>query len=531
MKTNIKISILAVALAFASCSKKDDVVVVPEAPLTSGTANFSKYVAVGNSLSAGFSDGALFKEGQKGSWTNILNEQFKLVGGGNFNIPFMPDDNIGGILLGTVKIQEARRYWTGTGLGFVGTPTSQFSDRAAGSGFNNMGVPGAKVFHLLAPGYGSLANLATGRANPYFCRFASTPNARIIDDATVQNPTFFSLWIGNNDVLSYATSGGTGISQLDPAVSPATYGPNDITNPLVFAGAYNAILNGTTTPIVAKGLTSDGAKGVVCNIPYVTSVPFFTTVTYNAIPALPAADAASLNQLFGAINQIAAAGTLPARFKTVTVNDGNATTIEANNPLLIIDQTLVDLSPTITAALTPGYGAATAGYIASIFGQARHATKNDFILLTTGSILREKDRANIRNVNGVELPPPFNVNGISYPLQDSEVLTAAEVMEIKTATDAYNVTIKSLATAKGLAFVDTNSFLNTVATTGISANGYTIKSTYPAGGAFSLDGIHPCARGYALIANKVMEAINATYGSNLKPVDLTKYRVQYPKSF
>lgn len=531
MKTNIKISILAAALVFASCTKKDDeVVVVPEAPLTSGTANFSKYVAVGNSLSAGFSDGALFKEGQKGSWTNILNEQFKFVGGGNFNIPFMPDDNIGGILLGTVQIQDPRRYWTGTGVAFVGTPTSQFNERASGSGFNNMGVPGAKVFHLLAPGYGSLANLASGRANPYFCRFASTPNARIIDDATVQNPTFFSLWIGNNDVLSYALSGGTGTNQTGNT-DLTTYGGNDITDPTVFAVSYNAILNGSTTPIVAPGLTQNNTKGVVCNIPYVTSVPFFTTVAFNQIPALPAANATSLNQLFGAINQIAAAGTLPARFKTITVNDGDATTIEANNPLLIIDQTLVDLSPTITAALTPGYGAATAGYIASIFGRARHATKNDFVLLTTGAILSPLNDANVRKVNGVALPPPFNINGISYPLQDSEVLTAAEVMEIKTATDAYNVTIKSLATAKGLAFVDTNSFLNTVATTGISANGYTIKSTYPAGGAFSLDGIHPCARGYALIANKVMEAINATYGSNLKPVDLTKYRVQYPKSF
>jgi hypothetical protein len=34
-------------------------------PLTSGTANFTKYVALGNSLTAGYSDNALFIEGQK----------------------------------------------------------------------------------------------------------------------------------------------------------------------------------------------------------------------------------------------------------------------------------------------------------------------------------------------------------------------------------------------------------------------------------------------------------------------------------
>jgi hypothetical protein len=29
-----------------------------------------------------------------------------------------------------------------------------------------------------------------------------------------QKPTFFSLWIGNNDVLGYATTGGDGTDQL-----------------------------------------------------------------------------------------------------------------------------------------------------------------------------------------------------------------------------------------------------------------------------------------------------------------------------
>jgi hypothetical protein len=33
--------------------------------LTAGVANFSKYVALGNSLTSGYSDGALFIEGQK----------------------------------------------------------------------------------------------------------------------------------------------------------------------------------------------------------------------------------------------------------------------------------------------------------------------------------------------------------------------------------------------------------------------------------------------------------------------------------
>jgi len=113
-------------------------------------------------------------------------------------------------------------------------------------------------------------------------------------------------------------------------------------------------------------------------------------------------------------------------------------------------------------------------------------------------------------------------------MQDNTTLTASETAEVKTATDAYNTTIQSLATSKGLAFVNANSLLNQVANGGISANGFNVTSAYVTGGGFSLDGVHPSPRGYALIANKFIEAINSTYGSNLKGVDLGKYRILFP---
>ncbi|MGY6457684.1 hypothetical protein, partial [Vibrio parahaemolyticus] len=90
--------------------------------------------------------------------------------------------------------------------------------------------------------------------------------------AVAQNPTFFSLWIGNNDILSYATSGGTnstttgGITTYTPAVfqngnlNPATYGSNDISDPNVVASSINSYVT---------ALTANGAKGVVANIPSV----------------------------------------------------------------------------------------------------------------------------------------------------------------------------------------------------------------------------------------------------------------------
>jgi len=509
--------LLLVSLTFVACNNSEDVTVDANSsdglPLTSGSADFSKYVSLGNSLTAGYSDSALFIEGQKGSYPAILSQQFALVGGGSFSIPFM-NDNIGGLLLGGTQVAGPRLFFNGSGpVPVSGTPTTEITNHLTGP-FNNMGVPGAKSFHLLAPGYGNAAGVATGQANPYYVRFASSATSKVIDDATAQNPTFFSLWIGNNDVLAYATSGGTGTNQTGN-LNPATYGPNDITDPNVFASVYNTLVT---------NLTANGAKGVVANIPYVTSVPFFTTVPTNPIPGLPAASAAQLNQLFGGINAALTANGLPTRFATLVADDGNPATVE-KNPLLIKDDSLLNISTQITAALTPSLGVATATYLGSIYGQARHASNvaatRDYILLTAQSVIGTTQSG---------APSPFNTVGVSYPMQDNTTLTATETAEVKTATDAYNTTIQALASSKGLAFVNANAILGQVANGGLSYNGFTMTSTYVTGNAFSLDGVHPSPRGYALIANKFIEAINATYGSNLKGVNLGNYRILFPAS-
>jgi hypothetical protein len=245
-------------MTMIACSDDDAVVVNETAdglPLTAGSADFSKYVSLGNSLTAGYSDNALFIEGQANSFPAILASQFALVGGGEFKIPYM-NDNVGGLLLGGNLIAGPRLFFNGTGPAPVsGIPSTEVSSVLAGP-FNNMGVPGAKSYHLVAPGYGNVAGVALGQSNPYYVRFASSPSATVLGDAVAQNPTFFSLWIGNNDVLGYATSGGVGTNQLGN-LNPATYGGSDITDPNVFASVYSSLLD---------GLTAGGAKGVVANM-------------------------------------------------------------------------------------------------------------------------------------------------------------------------------------------------------------------------------------------------------------------------
>ncbi|WP_396144512.1 G-D-S-L family lipolytic protein [Flavobacterium sp.] len=482
-------------------------------PLTSGTADFLKYVSLGDSFTAGYSDSALFIASQNNSFSNILSQQFAQVGGGDFATPLM-SDNIGGLLFGGNQLLGARLYFNGTTIVPVsGNPTTEITNHLTGT-YNNMGVPGAKSFHLLTSGYGNTSNISTGQANPYYARFSSSTSSTVLGDAVAQNQTFFTLWIGNNDILSYATSGGTGINQTGNS-NTENYGVNDITDPNVFASTYNTILN---------NLTINGAKGAVANIPYVTTLPYFTAIKTNPIPGLPAATASQLNQLFTGINQIAVALGQPQRFFTIVSDDNNSATVESN-PLLIYDESLQNLSSYITSQLTPALGPSTASYLGQLYGKARHASNavstRDYILLTSQSVI---------GTTQTGAPSPFNSIGISYPMEDKTVLTAVETAELKIATDAYNSTIQSLAFSNGLGFVNTNSIFNQINAGGITINGITMSSNFVTGGMFSLDGVHPSPRGYALIANKFSKAINAAYGSNLTEVNLANYQILYPSN-
>ncbi|MFV8464145.1 G-D-S-L family lipolytic protein [Flavobacterium sp. LB1P62] len=510
--------LLLVSLSFVACNNDDDNTTVVEEPVTSGTANFAKYVALGDSFAAGYSDGALFKKGQEGSYVTILSQQFTTAGGGEFKTPFT-SDNVGGLLLGGNVIAGVRLYFNGTApVPVSGAPTTEVTAKITGP-FNNLGVPGAKSFHLVAPGYGNVAGVASGAANPYFARFATASGTTILADALVQAPTFFSLWIGVNDVLSYATSGGVGVNQTGN-LNPATYGSNDITDPTVFASVYSSLVT---------NLTANGAKGVVANLPYVNILPYFTTVPYNPLTAkvlgggseaLGQATISALNaQLYGPLKQALTAFGAGDRISLLS------TTVA--NPMLIKDESLVNLSAQLTAAFTPSLGAGTAAFYGSVFGQARQATAADLVVLPTQSAIGVAPTASDSGI-GMAPPSPLNKFGITYPLQDKHVLVPTEVAEVKVATDAYNVSIKTIADAKGLAFVDTKVIMTQLSSGGIVSNSFTLTSAYVTGGAFSLDGVHPSPRGYALIANAFTVAINAKYSSTLKQVDLSLYPIVYP---
>ncbi len=486
-------------LAFAvilitSCETDDyDIPVEAEIPLSSGNANLTTFVSVGNSLTAGITDGALFIAGQTYSFPNLLSQKFAMAGGGNFSQP-LTNDNIGGLLLGGIEIQPPRLYFDGAGPAVLdATPTTEVSNVRPGP-YNNMGIPGAKSFHLLANGYGNVAGVPIGLANPYYARMASNPNAAVIEDAVAMNSSFFSLWIGSNDVLGYASSGGDGVDQTGN-FDPNTYGFNDITDPTVFGGIYSIILD---------ALTANGSQGVALNIPYVATSPYFTTVPYNAIP-LDAATAGAVNAGYAPYN----GGLLVAEAAgLITASERAARTINfvaGQNAVVMVDEYLTDLS----ALGLPSY---------------RQATAADLLVLPGATFIGTEVGGN-----------PQLINGVSVPLEDKWVLSHNEIAEVNVATNSYNQAIAQLVAQKGIAFVDANAIMQQIVDEGLPFDEFMMKANLVFGLTFSLDGLHTTQRGNAFIANEILKAIDATYGSNFKDAGAllraTDYTTFYPESF
>ena len=516
------LGIALLALGFVACESDDgNVGATTEVTLTAGEADFSNYVALGASFTAGFTDGALFRASQTNSFPNILAQNFAAAGGGEFNQPYT-SDNVGGLLYGGNLITNPRLYFNGAGPAVLDAmPTTEVTNRVAGP-FNNMGVPGSKSFHMLANGYGNLAGVPLGLASPYFARMASSDNASMLEDALAQGPTFFTLSeYGGNDVLSFAISGGSGEDQTGN-FDPSTYGGNDITDPNVFGAALSTTLD---------ALTANGAKGAVANVPYVTSLPYFTTIPFAPLdpsneafgPQIPV-----LNATFAPLNQAFAFLGFPER--SIVFSETAASAV------VIFDESLPSLTDQLNAVLQGGgLDPLTAGLLAQQYGQSRQATAEDLLVLTSSGVIATLNEEHFAALVGLGVPAEtagsLSVNGITYPMADKWVLTASETQQVINATDAYNATIDVLVASKGLAKVDLNGILQNASNGGVTFDSFSMSTDLVFGGLVSLDGIHLTARGYALMANEFLAAIDAQYGSNFVAANQVARANDYPVNY
>lgn len=492
-------------------------VVTPEIPTGSrGNLNFTKFVTIGNSLVAGFRSNALYTEGQNQSIGKIISKQVSFTGSPVvFNQPdinsvngfsgFIPSTTIplGRLVLfdpdgsgprsasPSASATPAREVTCPSAVSTPAMPapyntaanptTPEWAYGGVKTQLNNFGVPGITVGELLVP----------TSANPshslyYTSRFATNPGvSTILGDALATGPTFILVEIGNNDILGYATGGAS-----NPAI---------LTTTADFTTRMNAVIGSI--------LGSSTASGVVANIPNVTSIPYFFTVPWNAIP-LDATSAASVTTNLatpynGFLQNLVTAGVITAdeaQRRTLSF------TAKPNNAILISDETLTDLTPFMTgpaAGLLP-------------YARARQTTANDLITLPAGGVLGTCVGGSAQSLNG-----------ITVPLGDNFVLIPSETQEILTRTAAFNATIAAAVAGSNnrLALADVNSaFTSFVTTKGAVVDGVLLTpSITPPYGGFSEDGVHPNGRGYAFLANIFIDAINAKFSTTIPKAKTTDY--------
>lgn len=300
LHNNVKLYIVLAACALvASCAPEIDNA-TPKENTGASKPDFTKYIAIGNSLTAGFADGGLYLEGQQQAFPLLIAEKMKAQGGGDFKSPFFTESQSNGSgyirLKDLVNGQPVTEVVTDKlavrGVSPTGKPLyTKYTDE-----INNLGVPGMRLDMI------DIAGLGSQVGNPYFERLLAD-NAALTtyrQFATSKNHTFFSFSLGNNDALGYATNGAVHSDDTNKLTDTATFGIN---------------LRKFITD-----LTTNGRKGVIATIPDVSAVPFLTTVTRQAL--LQAASAASQAQGGPAVTALfieTKTGTRPATDKDMFV--------------------------------------------------------------------------------------------------------------------------------------------------------------------------------------------------------------------
>jgi lysophospholipase L1-like esterase len=204
-----------------------------------GDADFTRYVAFGDSLTAGFSSGSLVQRFQVNSYPALIYRQATGRSTG-FEQPLISEPGAPGVM----RLTNLRP------LTITRTPGQPTLLNPTAPRYNNIAVPGANVGDVLRKTMSTSAQDATDLV---LRRLGFT---QLQQGLSVQ-PTFATLWIGNNDVLAAATSG--------RVIEGVT-----ITPVAQFEADYRAI---------ATAIAQSGAEMAIANIPNVTSIPFVTTVS------------------------------------------------------------------------------------------------------------------------------------------------------------------------------------------------------------------------------------------------------------
>lgn len=239
-KLYISISLLSfIVLAIIGCEDYNELT-APE--INFGSADFTRFVCLGNSLTMGEQSNSIFESAQKYSFGNLIAKQVMTTyAQATFSEPGTA---------GRLEVASLNPFtlYTNPGQGSLTNLTYP-------APYNNLGIKSAFIYDVM----NARSAITCYTAQPPF----NTPNPLFdvvlrglgtqMELALAQDPTLVTLWIGNNDILAFATRGG-----LFPPTSAT-----------LFQDQYTQILT---------ALNSTGAPVIIGSLPNGLLTPFFTTV-------------------------------------------------------------------------------------------------------------------------------------------------------------------------------------------------------------------------------------------------------------
>jgi lysophospholipase L1-like esterase len=389
---------------------------------------FARYVAFGNSITAGFQSGGINDSTQERSYANLLAVQM----GTEFNIPLL---NAPGCPPPYANI------FTQEPVGDPGPLGCAFRHEDIPERIHLVAIPGAAVLDMYDP-------LGTGNRSNTLTSIMGGGRSQI-ENAREVMPTFVTVWIGNNDALGAILSANPG-------------NPAAVTPPDVFAARYKAMMDSLDAFGTIEG-------GVLIGVVQVGLAPYLTQ-----------------GRVWKGFEMQFDALTAPLNFLDVS------TACLAFTALSVEDTAFTSVPFPVGGAMLRLANA-----------------KKDSVL--AGQL------------------PPGNVVPAVIDCADATAVTNTEMANLFASVAQYNAAIEGEADARGWIFVDPNDLLVQLAATpgailsfpafpGLPGVTPEMSLNTPFGSALSLDGIHPSTSTHELVANALIAAINATYGTSLSLV-------------
>ena len=428
---------LTALAVLAACSSDNNRVLGP----TPVDSMFRSYVSLGNSITSGYQSGGIMDSTQKRAYPVLMAQQMRT----RFAYPSL---QLRGCAPPIINFLTQQRYT----IAALGTSTSTTCDGRSANAtatINNVGVPGAAVRDLTTA-------TTTPETNVLTSLFLSGESQ--VQKALDNNPTFASIWIGNNDVLAAALSG---IVVPYPGVSPG------ITPVDTFTKYFDAALDQLTAG-------APNLHGLLIGVVQVAGAPAL-------FPVDSLINDATFRAIFNAATGQNPSSGDPYKAAPIQFDPNCAPPTNTLVSMLIVGQIAAfrnDTNPTGDPPKNPATRAGHPPYIAC-------------------------------GPTGLQ-PSPV---GQIFILDDTDLAA------LQGAVAAYNAHIQAKATALGWAYVDPNPTLAALRGAGaIPAIPDLTSATAPFGAYFTLDGVHPSNTAHKALANLFIAAINAQYGTTLETI-------------